>query len=131
MARRSSLGGNENRTSPPMFQKLASKKPSNVKVEPGAHTGALVSEDNPLNGDGKQLAKPEIKRALFDEKQIHDRVAPGGETSVVVSNETGDVCRHQTDCEDLSRIRRQLVQIENQQSNLLEILQVFYHKHRH
>ncbi|KAL8457646.1 hypothetical protein ACS0TY_035494 [Phlomoides rotata] len=122
-ARRSSLGSNENRTSPPMFQKLERKKPSNVKVETAAPTATLVSEDNPLNGDGKQFAK----RALFNEKQILDRVAPGEEeSSVVVSNETGGIYRrHQRDCEDLSRIRRQLVQIENQQSNLLQLLQRF------
>ncbi|KAK6148464.1 hypothetical protein DH2020_019376 [Rehmannia glutinosa] len=102
--RRSSVGSNENR--------------------------AMVSEDNTLDGDGrvseieerKQFAKPEIKRALFNEKYEQHNL---GEASVVVSNETGDICRNQRDCEDLSLIRNQLVQIENQQSNLLDLLQRF------
>ncbi|KAK6148467.1 hypothetical protein DH2020_019379 [Rehmannia glutinosa] len=131
--RRSSVGSNENRTSPPMFRKLDRKKPSNLKVEiaaPTSSSGPVVSEDNPSDGDGriseieerKQFAKPEIKRALFNEKYEKQKL---GEASVVVSNEIGDICRNQRDCEDLSLIRNQLVQIENQQSNLLDILQRF------
>ncbi|KAK6123014.1 hypothetical protein DH2020_043243 [Rehmannia glutinosa] len=91
----------------------------------------IISEDNPLDGDGivleieeerKQFAKPEIKRALFNEKYEKHKL---GEASVVFSNDIGDICRNQRDCEDLSLIRNQLVQIENQQSNLLDILQRF------
>ncbi|KAK6148390.1 hypothetical protein DH2020_019302 [Rehmannia glutinosa] len=70
----------------------------------------------------KQFAKPEIKRALFNEKYEKQKL---GEASVVVSYEIGDICRNQRDSEDLSLIRNQLVQIENQQTNLLDILQVF------
>ncbi|KAK6148392.1 hypothetical protein DH2020_019304 [Rehmannia glutinosa] len=131
--RRSSVGSTENRTSPPMFRKLDRKKPSNLKIEiaPTGSSGPVVSEDNPLDGDGrvseieeerKQFAKPEIKRALFNEKHEKHKLS---EASVVVSNETGDICRNQRDCEDLSLIRNQLVQIENQQSNLLDLLQRF------
>ncbi|KAG8379063.1 hypothetical protein BUALT_Bualt07G0049300 [Buddleja alternifolia] len=141
--KRSSFGVNENKTSPAMFRKLDRKKPSNSKVEivpPTCSSGTMVSEGSPLDGDEivletgeeiKQFAKPEIRRTLFNEKQKPDmlksgsREGPCGEASVVVSNETGDIYRNQRDCEDLSLIRKQLVQIENQQSNLLDVLQRF------
>ncbi|XP_047970352.1 TORTIFOLIA1-like protein 3 [Salvia hispanica] len=128
---RASVGSNGNRTSPPMFRKLDSKKPSNAKVDvsPAADEARISSSATPVSGykrgDGvggeerRRFENPEIRRALFSEsyeKRDH---------SVVVSNETGDMCRNQGDCEDLALIRKQLVQIENQQSNLLEILQRF------
>lgn len=129
--RRSSVGSNENRTSPAMFRKLDRKKPSSLRVEIAAATdtsGTMVSEDEPLDGDGrisrtegekKQYAKPEVRRSLFNENCHNQKLG------ALVSNETGDIFRSQRDCEDLSLIRKQLVQIENQQSNLLDILQVF------
>ncbi|KAL1541548.1 TORTIFOLIA1-like protein 5 isoform X2 [Salvia divinorum] len=116
--RRSSLGSNRNRTSPPMFRKLDGKKLSKTKVDAAAPTSCsvtAVSGDKQGGEEGERFENSEIRRALFDERHH----------SVVVSNETGDVCRNQRDCEDLSLIRKQLVQIENQQSNLLEILQRF------
>ncbi|KAG6383652.1 hypothetical protein SASPL_156585 [Salvia splendens] len=128
---RASVGSNGNRTGPPMFRKLDSKKPSNAKVDVSAadDDARISSSATPVSGykrgDGvcgeerRRFENPEIRRALFSEsyeKRDH---------SVVVSNETGDMCRNQSDCEDLSLIRKQLVQIENQQSNLLEILQRF------
>lgn len=108
------------RRSPPMFRKLDSKKPSDTKVDvaAAAATSSSVSEDvrsQTCGEEGRRFDNPKIRRALFNEKQNH---------SGVVSNETGDMCRNQRDCEDLSLIRKQLVQIENQQSNLLDILQV-------
>lgn len=123
---RASVGSNGNRTSPPMFRKLDSKKPSSAKVDVSAAAddgGRISSSATPVSGykrgeERRRFENPEIRRALFSEsyeKRDH---------SVVVSNETGDMCRNQSDCEDLSLIRKQLVQIENQQSNLLEILQV-------
>ncbi|KAL0342770.1 UNVERIFIED_CONTAM: TORTIFOLIA1-like protein 3 [Sesamum calycinum] len=145
--RRSSLGGSENRTGPAMFRKLDRKKPSNLKAEKAAPTdscGTVISEGTRLDADErvvetgeeerKQAAKPEIRRALFDENyekkklglpKSGSRVVPAGEASVVVSNETADICRNQRDCDDLSLIRKQLVQIENQQANLLDLLQRF------
>ncbi|KAK6117978.1 LOW QUALITY PROTEIN: hypothetical protein DH2020_048278 [Rehmannia glutinosa] len=107
------------------------KKSSKIEIAPTGSSGPVVSEDKPLDGDGrvsvieeerKQFAKPEIKRSLFNEKHEKHKLS---EASVVVSNETGDICRNQRDCEDLSLIRNQLVQIENQQSNLLDLLQRF------
>jgi len=46
------------------------------------------------------------------------------ETDVTVNN-VNEVCESPQDVEDLSLIRDQLVQIENQQSNLLDLLQVY------
>ncbi|KAL7098639.1 hypothetical protein ACP275_09G030500 [Erythranthe tilingii] len=135
--RRSSVGSNENRTSPAMFRKLDTKKANISKLETAAHGTTFSENDDPFDGDEKnsRIGKPEIKRALFNEdydKQKHrvvrsdSPVGPGGEASIVYNNnDTGDVCRNQRNCEDLSLIRNQLVQIENQQSNLLEILQRF------
>ncbi|KAL8042114.1 hypothetical protein ABFX02_09G029800 [Erythranthe guttata] len=135
--RRSSVGSNENRTSPAMFRKLDTKKRNISKLETAAHGTTYIENDDPFDGDEKisRIEKPEIKRALFNEdydKQKHrvvrsdSPVGPGGEASIVYNNnDTGDVCRNQRNCQDLSLIRNQLVQIENQQSSLLEILQRF------
>ncbi|KAI3464026.1 hypothetical protein Pfo_020689 [Paulownia fortunei] len=143
--KRSPLGGNENKMGPAMFRKLDRKKPSDLKVEivaPTGSSGVVVSDDSPLNKDEratgeeerKQFEKPEIKRALFNENNGKQklglfkggsRVVPCGDASVVISNETGDICRNQRECEDLSLIRKQLLQIENQQSNLMDLLQRF------
>ncbi|EYU42499.1 hypothetical protein MIMGU_mgv1a010965mg [Erythranthe guttata] len=135
--RRSSVGSNENRTSPAMFRKLDTKKRNISKLETAAHGTTYIENDEPFDGDEKisRIGKPEIKRALFNEdydKQKHrvvrsdSPVGPGGEASIVYNNnDTGDVCRNQRNCQDLSLIRNQLVQIENQQSSLLEILQRF------
>jgi len=46
------------------------------------------------------------------------------ETDVTVNN-VNEICESPQDVEDLSLIRDQLVQIENQQSNLLDLLQVY------
>ncbi|GER50026.1 ARM repeat superfamily protein [Striga asiatica] len=128
-------GSNESRKSPPMFRKLDHKKPSNLKPEivaPADSSCPVVSEyKTPLDADQrvseieeekKPFVKPGIRRALFNEK--HD-LPKLGEVSVVVGNETGDDFEDPRDYEDLSLIRKQLLQIENQQSNLLEILQGF------
>ncbi|KAG8388635.1 hypothetical protein BUALT_Bualt02G0145900 [Buddleja alternifolia] len=138
--KRSPLDGNENKISQGMFRKLDRKMPKVKILAPTGSFGTLVSNDT-THGDErdmitryeerKQVAKPDIKRALFVEKQKPglfkggSRVVPCVDASVVVNNETGDVCRNQRENEDLSLIRKQLVQIENQQSNLLDLLQRF------
>ncbi|KAL2515839.1 ARM repeat superfamily protein [Forsythia ovata] len=147
--KRSPLGGNDRKTGPAMFRKLVLKKPSDWKVQiasPGDSSGIAVSEDNPLNRVERKLkigeeerskfTKPEIKRTLFNENSDEkkqkfgifkhgSRVMPCDDESILISNETGNHCRNQRECEDLSLIRKQLVQIENQQSNLLDLLQKF------
>ncbi|XP_050376358.1 TORTIFOLIA1-like protein 3 [Argentina anserina] len=85
-------------------------------------------------------SKPETRRALFQkssDNKMHrfggsrtgSRVAPyheeNSESTVVVSNATEDIHKNHRECEDLSLIRSQLVQIEQQQSNLFDLLQRF------
>ncbi|CAI9753913.1 unnamed protein product [Fraxinus pennsylvanica] len=145
--KRSPLGGNNRKTGPAMFRKLDPKKPYDGKVQiAGDSSGIAVSEDNPLTRGERVLktveeernkfTKPEIKRALFNENSDEKKqklgifkpgscVVPCDHESFVTVNEAGDPCRNHRECEDLSYIRKQLVQIENQQSNLLDILQKF------
>lgn len=133
----SPLNSSEKKTGPAIFRKLDRKKPSDFKVETSVliGPGKAIFEDNPMNTDERiiekdkeinSLTKPEAKRTLFSKSG--SRVVPCqeevSESTVVVSNETGDILRNQKGSEDLSMIRKQLVQIENQQSNLLDLLQV-------
>ncbi|KAF8407977.1 hypothetical protein HHK36_007117 [Tetracentron sinense] len=92
------------------------------------------------NGSNR-LSKPEIKRALFSKNsddKMHkfgglrsgSRVVPfndkeSSESSAVLGNATVELYGNHKNSEDLSLIRKQLVQIENQQSNLLDLLQRF------
>lgn len=124
------------KTSPGMFQKIDRKKPSDGKVEivtPTSCYGMVISDDK--DASKRSFDKSGIKRALFNENNGKQklglfkggsRVVPCGDASVVVSNETGDICRSQRESEDLSLIRKQLLQIENQQSNLMDLLQVLF-----
>lgn len=132
--KRSPLGSNVKKTSPGLFQKLDRKKPSDLKVEIVAAAGCYgvqVSDDkveHVLETSEEEKKPFEIKRALFKESNgKHNklgffrggsRVVPCGDTSVVVSNETRE-------SDDLSLIRKQLLQIESQQSNLMDMLQVY------
>lgn len=144
--KRTPMVGNENKTDVAMFRKLDRKKLSDRKIEistpPGGSSGVLISEKKHFDGDGRllttgeekiQLSKPAIRRSLFDKKYENPNhgvfknsslTVPCGEASVVMSNETGEIYRSQQELEELSLIRKQLSQIENQQSNLLDLLQV-------
>lgn len=115
-----------------MFRKLDRKKPAAAAAD-GSVT--LISKDNSRGKDEKFLekvedrnrfTKAEAKRTLFGKSG--SRVAPFqedmSESTVVMSNETGDIQRKHKESEDLSLIRKQLVQIETQQSNLMDLLQV-------
>lgn len=136
--KRSPSGSNVRKTGPAMFQKLDRKKPSDLKVEvvtPAGCYGVELSDDKDEHVlETSSFEKSGIKRSLFKENsgkqklgffRGSSRVVPCGDTSVVVSNETGEICRNQRECEDLSLIRKQLLQIESQQSNLLDMLQKF------
>ncbi|KAG6410318.1 hypothetical protein SASPL_128376 [Salvia splendens] len=141
--KRSPLGSNTKKTGPAMFQKLDRKKPSDMTVEivtPAGCYGVELSDGKGghameiSEGEKKVFEKSGIKRALFKENNGKhklgifrggSRVVPCGDTSVVVSNETGDICRNQRDSDDLSLICNQLLQIESQQSNLMDMLQKF------
>lgn len=132
--KRSPLGSNVKKTGTGMFQKLDRKKPPDVKVEIVAAAGCYGMEL--ANGKDEHVSETsegekkafDIKRTLFKESNgKHNklgffrgasRVVPCGDTSVVVSNETRE-------SDDLSLIRKQLLQIESQQSNLMDMLQVY------
>ncbi|KZV31260.1 hypothetical protein F511_13054 [Dorcoceras hygrometricum] len=141
-ARKSSCKINESRVSPAMFRKLDVKKPSYPKVDispPTCFSGNVISK-NTLDKDEKDLeiiaeaqlsARSETKCARLDhicDKHLRDsksggEVVPCGNASDSMSNETGQIFRNRTECVELSLIRKQLVQIENQQSHLLDLLQ--------
>ncbi|CAK9172339.1 unnamed protein product [Ilex paraguariensis] len=148
--RRSLLDSSDKRKGPAMFRKLDCKKPTGGKVKisaPHAPLRAVVGEDEPGSGDEKTQEKVDkdrngfqktemTRRALFSkisDEKIHkfcgSRVVPcndeSSESIIVVNNVTGDLSRGHKECEDLSLIRKLLVQIENQQSNLLDLLQGF------
>lgn len=97
-----------------------------------------VEVSKPPPHQNRVNSRAEIKRVLFskmsDEKVRRfsgskSRVVPcyddDLDTDVIVNN-ANDVCESPQDVEDFSLIREQLIQIENQQSNLLDLLQVYY-----
>ena len=91
------------------------------------HEDSLVEDDEGiLQRADVRTSKTEMRRGLFSKHP--GRVVPysgdGYEAAVVVSNASTNTCGHRKDCEDLSLIRKQLVQIENQQSSLMDLLQV-------
>lgn len=141
----------EKKSTPAIFRKLDRKKPSEWKVEisaPLVTPGTRTSENETKNKEGRladkdegmeQQTKLEVRRTLFSKisgerkpgaLRAGSRVVPYlneiSKSTVIVSNETGDLYRNPKECEckDLSQIRKQLVQIENQQSSLFELLQV-------
>ncbi|XWS51042.1 hypothetical protein CRYUN_Cryun12cG0142100 [Craigia yunnanensis] len=136
------------------IQKVNGRKPLDWRVEiavphpatvTGAHEDSLKERrENVLhrrNNEDVKSAKFEIKRSLFSNKNPDDkphkfggsksgsRVAPcheeTPESTGVVSNASENLHANHKDCEDLSLIRNQLVQIEKQQSTLLDLLQRF------
>ncbi|KAK2965154.1 hypothetical protein RJ640_005317 [Escallonia rubra] len=126
---------------PAMFRKLDHKKVGSWKVGIDASSVTVVSDGDVRDRYEKGLeeceernrnAKPETRRVLFNKKSDEKVHNYGGsnveETSLsiaVATNVTGDLSRNQKESEDLSLIRKQLVQIETQQSSLLDLLQSF------
>lgn len=146
--KRSILESNGNKTNPPILRKLDHKKALDWKVEitvpnvSGSFEVDYKETDENVperrNVETDRLSKAETKRLLFsknsDDKmhkfggsKSESRVVPCQEeipeSTVVVSN-VSDFPRNQKECEDLALIRNQLVQIEKQQSSLLDLLQV-------
>ncbi|MBA0851053.1 hypothetical protein Goshw_012213 [Gossypium schwendimanii] len=128
-------------------QETNGKKPLDWRVDfasplaatmPGARENGFKER---RNNENARSAKSEIRRSLFSNKNSDDkthkisgsksgsRVAPCQEeipeSTVVVSNASENLSSNHKDCEDLSLIRTQLVQIEKQQSSLLDLLQRF------
>ena len=140
------LKSTDERTNPAMYGKVDQKKMVDWKVEisvPSSISSTAAGENDRneknANVSERRLAKPETKRALFsknsDEKTLKfggfksgSRVAPCYEESpqstVVASSGTENQDSNHKEPEDLSLIRNQLVQIERQQSSLLDLLQV-------
>ncbi|KAL2936003.1 TORTIFOLIA1-like protein 3 [Bienertia sinuspersici] len=126
------------RSSPPVSRKLESKKPSDTNGDaPDLHGSSITpvyGENSEGNDEGAlqraygRPPKQETKRGLFS-KNTGSRVVPypedDSQLTVPVSNTSSDICKHHKDFEDLSLIRKQLVQIENQQSSLMDVLQKF------
>jgi hypothetical protein len=129
--------------------KLSHDRHSAWKIEiatpPGKACGDVTGHDSGVLGSGQNVddtnSTPETKRVLFssilvDKRHKYDglksgsRVVPiqGDENcyseDVEVSSSTEDFYENHKDYEDLSLIREQLIQIENQQSSLLDLLQV-------
>ncbi|KAK4747302.1 hypothetical protein SAY87_026339 [Trapa incisa] len=147
LRKRSPLKNRDRNTSPAITRKVEQKKASDWKVEISVSSSLSrgTGEDGPKEGnenipDGSKgeiyrPLKPDTRRALFSrnsDERVHrpggfwsgSRVAPCNEESSE-SNIIQDLHRNHKDCEDLSLIRNQLVQIEKQQSSLLDLLQKF------
>lgn len=126
-------------------EKLSDEKPQNP-VSKSSHSN-LIKEDDIKSCDFESSKTPTYQNATnsrADVKQVflnkmsdekvrkiggsNSRVVPCDDdddlnTDVTVNN-VNEVCESPQDVEDLSMIREQLLQIENQQSNLLDLLQV-------
>ncbi|PRQ16039.1 putative MT-associated protein TORTIFOLIA1/SPIRAL2 [Rosa chinensis] len=146
--KRSPFKSNEKKTSS-MFRKPGHKKGLDMEVEIAATNAPGAFRDGYKEGDENvperineksRFSNPETKRALFQkssDNKVHkfggsragSRVAPyheeSSESTVVVSSATPDIHKNHGECEDLSLIRSQLIQIEKQQSNLFDLLQKF------
>ncbi|KAJ8772946.1 hypothetical protein K2173_028123 [Erythroxylum novogranatense] len=137
----------EKKASSGILRKVDCKKNLDWKAEIAVPRAASVScgDDSDVRegcdgGPERRITKPDLKRALFnknyDDKMLKfvgsksgSRVVPCHEerpesaNAVSVGIENQDTNRKES--EDLSLIRNQLVQIEKQQSSLLDILQKY------
>ncbi|KAK8362357.1 hypothetical protein V6Z12_A03G096900 [Gossypium hirsutum] len=129
-------------------QETNGKKPLDRRVDIASPLAATLprARENGFqerrNNENARSAKSEIRRSLFSNKNSDDkthkisgsksgsRVAPCQEeipeSTVMVSTASENLSSNHKDCEDLSLIRTQLVQIEKQQSSLLDLLQVCF-----
>ncbi|KAI3930394.1 hypothetical protein MKW92_045791 [Papaver armeniacum] len=150
---RSPLKGSSLKSSPPMFRKLDRKKPTNWKVEisvPHNPPSNEIYEDDLKGNHGEvsgyggngndRFQKQDVRRAIFNrngDDNVHQLGAVRSGSRVVplvhqesigstglAGNPTGqlqDIIKN----EEMSLIRNQLIQIEKQQSSLLDLLQKF------
>ncbi|GMI66044.1 hypothetical protein like AT5G62580 [Hibiscus trionum] len=125
------------------IQRVNGKKPLDWRVEFAAPVAGAREDvfNERRNNENARSPKSEVRRSLFNNKNVDDRThkiggsksgsrvtpcqdeIPG--SSVGVSNAHENLSANHKDCEDLSLIRTQLVQIEKQQSSLLDLLQRF------
>ncbi|PSS07826.1 Microtubule-associated protein [Actinidia chinensis var. chinensis] len=144
----------DKKSGPAMFRKLDCKKPTDQKIEisaPRVPSGTVVCEYGDARGrdetgleKGEKLrskvVRPGTRRALFNKNAygmiLHfdgikagSRIVPchgdDSESTVAASNIAEDICKNQKESEDLTLIRKHLVQIEKQQSSLADVLQKF------
>ncbi|KAB2633428.1 microtubule-associated protein TORTIFOLIA1 [Pyrus ussuriensis x Pyrus communis] len=142
----STLKSKDKKANPGTLGKPDRKKPSDWEAEIsalGAPSSAGAFDDGFKEMDEnipERRINGNTKRTLFrrsSDNKVHkfggsrsgSRVAPyheeRTESTVVVSNVTEDNHKNHRECEDLSRIRNQLLQIEKQQSSLLDLVQKF------
>lgn len=136
-----------------MFSKLDHNKPSDCKIEvaePNSSSSKAaygdsikrsgISDFKSGEKEGSGNSRPESKCVLFNkisDEKVHkfggsrygSRVVPfqddeNLDLGVIVSDTVDEIYENNKDVEDLSLIREQLLQIENQQSSLLDLLQV-------
>lgn len=100
------------------------------------NSSLLGSADNGTCGNPKQEEKPVLFNKSCDEKskrtgglRSRSRVVPliendGCKINVAVDSASEDIYWNHKEAEGLSLIQKQLLQIENQQSSLLDLLQV-------
>ncbi|OVA09131.1 HEAT [Macleaya cordata] len=153
ITRRSPLKSCDAKSSPALFGKLDCKKQSDFPIGIAVpQSPSFIKEDlngrdqEPMEQESNVCPKLETKRVLFsknsDDKmqkfgalKAGSRVYPvqedSSESNVVLSNATVDFYGNDEDTEDLSLIRKQLAQIENQQSSLFDLLQKFIGSSRH
>lgn len=120
--------------------KIAVPQPSSLQVASNVDfKDGNVGDVDSITYESSRNLKSETKRVLFSEPcqkfpklgglRSGSRVVPVCETDdcesdVVQSNAIEDVDGNQKDIEGLNLVRKQLVQIENQQSSLFDLLQV-------
>lgn len=114
-----------NKTAPAMFRKLDRMLPANQKINIVSPV-SVVSVGS--NWNEKVFENSDEKKNNFFVPGARSHQVPFednvSESSVVARDDTGDGYRIEKDAENLSLIQKQLIQIENQQSILLNILQV-------
>ncbi|CAI0386565.1 unnamed protein product [Linum tenue] len=149
--KQSPVKSNDSNSRPAMFQKVDHRRPSpNWKIEVAVTPQEKACEDDIKMQEPKVLKpveevkngslSPETKRVLFSSSSTrggHDklhkfggfrsgsRVVPYDYDGVGLNKPAEDLYENPKEMEDLSLIREQLVQIETQQSNLLDLLQRF------
>lgn len=113
-----------NKTAPVMFWKLDRMMPnqkSNIATPVSVVSVGSNLNEKVFDHSDEKKNRIDVSQARSDAVLFQDNVS---ESSVVARNDTEDVYRNEKDGENLSVIQKQLLQIENQQSILLNILQV-------
>ncbi|CAK9138862.1 unnamed protein product [Ilex paraguariensis] len=152
--KRSPPKSSQKKPNAPMFSNTDINKPSDWKIDialPQASSSKVACEDDlrskhlgfppSADGDSSGYSKRQTKRSLFNQtcdEKLHklgslkfgSRVVPFHENDyceldMTDGNNTEEVYGNQKEIEDLSLIRKQLLQIEHQQSSLLDLLQRF------